>query len=234
LRDGNTITIGYDDLSRLTSKIYSSGDGTLSYTYDLLNRPGTVTKPSGNVVTYIYDALNRLTSEGQPFGSASSQYDAAGRRTRLTWNDGYYVTYDYFATGEMKSIRENGATSGVGVLATFSYDDLGQRLTLVRGNGTSTSGIYDYGAAPRLGCMWQDLNGGTTQAACSATPSASGQDQEVNFAYNPASQMTRRTSANDAYAWTQSYNVSRSYTANGLNQYTASGSITPTYDARVI
>jgi hypothetical protein len=28
------------------------------------------------------------------------------------------------------------------------------------------------------------------------------------------------------------YNVNRSYTANGLNQYTASGSVTPTYDTK--
>jgi RHS repeat-associated protein len=239
LRDGNTITIGYDDLSHPTSKTYSSGDGTLSYTYDLLNRPGTVTKPSGNVITYSYDALGRRTSEGQPFGSASSQYDAAGRRTRLTWNDGYCVSYGYLATNEMTAIKEGGANCDNSLLATFTYDDLGHRVGLSRSNGTSTSYSYDYpttdavhGTADRLGCMWQDLNGGTTQAACSTTPTASGQDQLVNFAYNPASQMTRRTSANDTYAWTQSYNVSRGYTANGLNQYTASGSITPTYDAR--
>jgi RHS repeat-associated protein len=234
LRDGNTIGYTYDTLSRLTAKTYSSGDGTLSYTYDLLNRPKTVTKPSGNVITYTYgfNASGALITEGQPFGSASSQYDLAGRRTRLTWNDGYYVTYDYLVTGEMTAIHENGAASGPGLLATFAYDDLGQRLTLGRGNGTTTSAVYDYGAAPRLGCLWQDLNGGTTQAACSATPTASGQDQEVNFAYSPTSQISRRTSANDAYAWTQSYNVNRGYTANGLNQYTASGSIAPTYDAR--
>jgi RHS repeat-associated protein len=233
LRDGQSIGFGYDDLGRVTSKTFSAGDATISYTYDLLGRRGTVTRgSSGIVLTYGFDVLSRLLYEWQPFGSSSSQYDVAGRRTRLTWNDGYYVTYDYDNVGEMAAIRENGATSGVGVLATFSYDDLGQRLTLARGNGTSTTGVYDYGAAPRLGCMWQDLNGGTTQAACSTTPTASGQDQEVNFAYNPASQITRRTSANDAYAWTQSYNVNRGYTANGLNQYTASGSITPTYDAR--
>lgn len=232
LRDGQTISFGYDNLSRLLSKTYSSGDGTLSFAYDLLSRVGTVTKPSGNVITYGYDALGRVISEGQPFGSASSQYDAAGRRTRLTWNDGFYVTYEYFATGEMSVIRENGAGSGPGVLATFGYDDLGQRVTLTRGSGTVTTGLYDYGAAPRLGCLWEDLNGGTTQAACSTTPTAAAQDQEVNFAYSPASQISRRTSANDAYTWTQSYNVNRGYTANGLNQYTASGSITPTYDAR--
>jgi RHS repeat-associated protein len=233
LRDGNTIGYAYDTLSRLTSKTYSSGDGTLSYAYDLLNRPKTVTKPSGNVITYTYgfNASGALITEGQPFGSASSQYDLAGRRIKLTWNDGYYVNYDYLVTGEVSAIRENGATSGAGVLATFAYDNLGQRIALGRGNGTTSSYSHDYGAAPRLGCILHDLSGGSAAPTCGAV-TASGQDFAVNFGYNPASQITTRVSANDAYAWTQSYNVSRGYTANGLNQYTASGSITPTYDAR--
>ena len=35
----------------------------------------------------------------------------------------------------MTKIRENGATAGVGVLATYGYDDLGRRTALTRGNG---------------------------------------------------------------------------------------------------
>ena len=46
----------------------------------------------------------------------------------------------------------------------------------------------------------------------------------------PASQIATSTRDNDLYAWTAHYNVSRPYTANGLNQYTLSGSITPTFD----
>jgi hypothetical protein len=34
----------------------------------------------------------------------------------------------------------------------------------------------------------------------------------------PAHQIVTRTSSNDAYASTSAYNVSRAYTANGLNQ----------------
>ena len=54
-------------------------------------------------------------------------YDLAGRRTRLTWPDSFYVDYDHLVTGEVSAVRENGATSGVGVLATYAYDDLGRR-----------------------------------------------------------------------------------------------------------
>jgi RHS repeat-associated protein len=47
----------------------------------------------------------------------------------------------------------------------------------------------------------------------------------------PASQIKQNTRSNDAYAWNGHYNVTRSYTSNGLNQYTASGSLTLSYDA---
>jgi RHS repeat-associated protein len=50
--------------------------------------------------------------------------------------------------------------------------------------------------------------------------------------FNPAGGIASHTSDNDAYAWGGHYAVNRSYTSNRLNQYTASGSVTPTYDSR--
>ncbi|MBY0285335.1 MAG: hypothetical protein K2W81_15405 [Sphingomonas sp.] len=86
-----------------------------------------------------YDALGRMTSEAQTIGSIASQYDSAGRRTRVTWSDGFYATYDYDITGNMTAVRENGTTE----LASYSYDDLGRRTSLTRGNGTVTNYGYD-------------------------------------------------------------------------------------------
>jgi YD repeat-containing protein len=48
----------------------------------------------------------------------------------------------------MQAGRENGASSGVGVLATHAYDPLGRRLSLTRGNSSSTA--YQYDGASRL------------------------------------------------------------------------------------
>ena len=47
----------------------------------------------------------------------------------------------------------------------------------------------------------------------------------------PASQIASLTRTNDAYAWTGHANVDRNYTTNGLNQYTAAGPASFTYDA---
>ena len=162
-----------------------------------------------------------FSGEGQSFVKAprktSFTYNVAGRRTRITHADSFYVDYDYLVTGEVTNVRENGATSGAGVLATYSYDNLGRRTGMARGNGTSKS--YSWDAVSRLSQMVEDLSG-------------SGSDLTLGFTYNPASQIATTTRSNDSYAWSDHYNVNRSYTSNGLNQYTASGSITPTYDTK--
>jgi RHS repeat-associated protein len=117
----------------------------------------------------------------------------------------------------MTAIRENGATTGLGMLAKFTYDNLGQRKTLTRGNLAATNYTFDTGS--RLTGLTQALPGLAW-------------DLTQGFTYNPAGQMLSQTRSNDAYAWTEAANVNRYYTANGLNQYTASGSIVPTYDTK--
>jgi RHS repeat-associated protein len=217
LRDGNSIAYTYDALDRVTLKDLPGSEPDISYTYDNADRLLSASQTS-STLSYAYDALGRPVSATSPRGTVSYQHDAAGRRTRLTWPDGFYVTYDYLVTGEVSAIRENGAVSGAGVLATYSYDDLGRRIGMARGNGTTTSLGFD--AVSRLATLTQDL-GGTTY------------DQSYTLSgYNPAGQIGSRAATNDTYAWTAHYNVSRGYTSNGLNQYTASGSVSPSYDSR--
>lgn len=55
------------------------------------------------------------------------------------------------------------------------------------------------------------------------TPIASGYSAQYGFGYNPASQITQLTRNNDAFAWTGAVNGTKSYSANGLNQYTMAG-----------
>jgi YD repeat-containing protein len=97
-------------------------------------RPG-----DSKTVSYTYDALGRVLSESQPFGSISYQFDSASRMTRLTWGDGFYVNYDRDVLGLVTKIRENGASSGVGVLASYAYDSNGRRTSVTRGNGAVTN-----------------------------------------------------------------------------------------------
>lgn len=217
LRGGMTIGLSYDHLNRLTTKDLPGSEPDVSYTYDLLGRM-TGASQTGNALTFTYDALGRNLTQGGPLGTVSSQYDAAGQRTRLTWPDSFYVTYDHLVTGEVSAIRENGATSGIGVLATYSYNDLGRRTNLTYGNGTTST--YGYDSVSRLASLSINLDGSTTT-----------NDVTTTFGYSPANAIVSQTRSNDLYFWDGHYNVGRSYTSNGLNQYTAVGATSPTYDA---
>jgi RHS repeat-associated protein len=219
-RSADTISYGYDNLDRLTSKT-SSVVPSVAYTYDLLSRPLTAKfSSSGQGVTNAFDALSRLTSSSSDVGGTAHaltyQYDLAGNRTRLTWWDGFYMAYDRLVTGDLSAVRENGAISGVGVLATFGYDNLGRRTSLTRGNGTSTS--YSYDAVSRLSSLTQDLPGTAF-------------DVTFGFSYNPANQIASETRNNDSYAYNAYANTNTNTTTNGLNQVTAAGSISATWDA---
>ncbi len=239
LRDGQVIDYYYDALGQKTFTDLPSTAGALNadvtYVYDNVGNLVSATDSGGGVVSHTYDALGRVLSEGNGARTLTYRYDEAGRRKRLTWNDGFFVTYDYLNTGELAAIRENDAASGIGVLATFSYDNLGRRTVLARGNGTQT--IYGYDGR-RLTSLTQDLAGGAW-------------DQTLGFGYNPANQMVTRTSSNNAYTFTESAVVSRTYSANALNQYsetsagspmsfgydgrgnmTAAGAVTYAYDVR--
>ncbi len=220
LRDGQVIGFSYDALNRVTLKDLPAPDVDVSFSYDLFGRTTGVQKGTMQHILS-YDALGRRTREAQPFGAMDYQYDPAGRRTRQSWNDGFYVTTDYDVTGNVTAIRENGAASGVGVLASYGYDDLGRRISLTRGNGTSTTYLPD--ALSRLSSLTQNLAGTAS-------------DLTLTFHYNPAGEIIDRTRSNDGYAWRGAVDVNRNYSSNGLNQYGAANSAGGTtsfgYDAR--
>jgi RHS repeat-associated protein len=220
-RDGKVISYGYDNLARLTQKDLPNSvtyEADVTYAYDLLGRLVGASDTNGYAGTFSYDALGRLLTQSTNwYGAKTSAFDLAGRRTRLTWRDGFFVDYDYLTTGEMSRVRENGATSGAGLLATFGYDDLGRRTGLTRGNGTVTGYSYDIGS--RLTSLTQDLAG-------------SANDLSLSFAYNPAFQIVSTTRSNDSYAWAGHGSGTTGSTANGLNQLATRGGATLAYDGR--
>ena len=96
-----------------------------------------------------------------------------------------------------------GATSGIGVTATYEYDDLGRRKKLTLGNGVVTD--YAFDGASRLTDMDHDFNGTTN-------------DTDIDFSYNPAGQITQRVGSNDLFAYLDHWNIDADAIVNGLNQ----------------
>lgn len=216
-RDNKTTRFSYDALNRLTLRDFDNGNtgADINYSYDLSGRLLSAYFGNGSTIGMTYDALGRLVSQANYSRTIGFQYDAAGRRTRLQYPDGFFVDYDYDLLGRTTAIRENGATSGVGVLARYAYADDGALATLTRGNGTTTAVQVD--GIGRLARLTHDFAG-------------TAQDWQASFSYTPSSQIASRSQVNDAvYAWRGHYNVNRSDTANGLNQLTTSGPLTLTY-----
>ncbi|MGA0601536.1 RHS repeat-associated core domain-containing protein [Caulobacter sp. KR2-114] len=213
-RDGTTtITSTYDALNRPTRVTTPDQDNV--YAYDLAGKITSVTRHSdGTGVVYGYDTAGRQTSE-TTFGKALTfQVDANGNRVRTTWADGYFVTYDVDPLNRVTAVRESGAASGIGVLATYAYDPLSRRTSLIRGNGAVTS--YGYDSGDRL-----------TNLALALAPAMSASNLALTFAYTNANQLQTRTSDNGAYAWTNHATATVNTTPDGLNRdaavVTASG-----------
>lgn len=220
LRDTQVITYDYDALNRWTTKYLPSPEVNITSTYDLQGRPLNVSQ-GGATVGRTYDAIGLLRTETTARGTMEYDYDEAGRRRQTKWPDGFYVTQDHYVTDEVWHIREYGATTGPGVLATYGYDNRGRHTSLSRGNGAVTDIGYD--AVVRVSSLSHNLAG--TSADVSTT-----------FTFNPASQLRSWSRNNDAYAWSSNPTVERLYSVNGLNQLTqtTSGGTTVAYgyDAR--
>ncbi|WP_298095799.1 RHS repeat-associated core domain-containing protein [Brevundimonas sp.] len=224
-RAGQTTSYTWDLLGRLRIIDAPSGTDDFEYRYDLLNRKTSVSTDveilpivcSATTTCLAWDALSRQTSQTDGFGVLAYQYDAAGRMTRITWPDSYYSAYEHDLTGAVTAIRENGATSGAGVLATYGYSNLGQVTGITRAGGSGVVTTFGYDAFGRMTSLGHDASG-------------SGDDVTLGYAYNPAGQITGRTVNDTDYVWTPSTGAT-AYTLNGLNALTQVDSSSVTYDS---
>lgn len=219
LRDTTIIGYSYDDLGRLAAKDLPGSEADVSYSYDLTGRALGVVQ-GGHTNSFVHDALGRLTSQSDPLGTIGYSYDAASQRLTMSYPGSVLtINYDYDTAGNVTKIRENGATSGVGVLAAYAYDNVGRPSSLTFGNGSVQS--FGYDANQRLATLTNNLGGAATT-----------HDLTQSFTYNPASQIASVARSNDAYAWGAHYNVDRSYTINGLNRIASAGGASFAYDGR--
>ena len=135
-------------------------------------------------------------------------------RIGITWPEtAFYVTTTYDALNRPTAIKELGTTN----LASYAYDDLSRRTTVTLGNSTTTS--YAYSTQSALATLTHNLTG-------------TAQDQTYTYTRNQVQEITGQSWTNDSYQWTGYTNGTKSYTANGLNQYTAAAGATLTHDTK--
>jgi RHS repeat-associated protein len=213
LRNEDEVDFAWDNLNRLYLKDLPEGDDVY-FAYDNHGRMLSALhgSPSGNGIVNQYDGLGRLDSRATFGWTLGYDYDAAGRRTRITHPDSFYADYIYNVAGELTSIVDSDDVT----LASIIYDSLGRREQINRANGTSTT--FDYDPVSRLETLEQDLDG-------------TSHDATIGFQYSPSAQIISRTQSNDAaYTWMPGTSAAVSKTHNGLNQLTQTGSTTATHD----
>lgn len=219
LRDGQTTTMHYDGIGRLSS---TTGAIAQSFTYDNFGQTKTHTQ-NGFTETYIYDTAGLLLSDAQPAGTVTYTYDAYGKRNRMTYPDGFYVTYNYWADDSGWFIRDN---AGLYILR-HEFDNYGRLKTKKLGNGTPypvqlTPG---YDARSRMTTLTTNL---------STTAATTAYDVTSTFGYTEADQIDTRGINKAVYEMPAPAIGTTNYTINGLNQIaTKTGASSSfTYDAR--
>lgn len=215
-RAAQTTTLTWDLLGRVIGVDAPAGTMDVARTYDNLGR-GLTSTGNGQTLTVAWNALSHPVSETGPLGSMAFEYDAAGRKIRITWPDAFYVKYSHDLDGAVTSVSENGATSGPQVLAEYAYDNLGQPTRISRAGGAGAVTTYGYDTFARLTSLAHNASGTT-------------HDVTLSFSYNPAGQITSRTTSNTAYIYVPTTGTA-DYGVNDLNQITEIGSTSVLYDA---
>lgn len=144
----STITYDFDGANRLT-RASDSAAGSLTRSYDLLDRMTAETGPSGSVsysydgadrrvamsapgqppTTYSYDQADRLTGVVRGSQNVTHSYDGAGRRQSTVLPNGVSQEYSYDDASQLTGItyRFSGATMGD---LKYAYDDAGKRTAV--------------------------------------------------------------------------------------------------------
>jgi RHS repeat-associated protein len=191
-----TITRTFDLLDRLTEE--ETPEGLVSYTYDDAGRRSTMTVEGQTAVSYGYDSADRLTGISRGTPSVSIVYDNADRRTSLTLPNGIVVEYAYDAASQVTGLTYKLDGSTLGAL-TYAYDPNGQR--------TAISGSYARTGLPAAltSATYDDANqiasfGGTSYSYDSNGNLTS--DGSQGYSWNARDQLTGITggaSASFAY-----------------------------------
>lgn len=225
---GNITTFAYDTMSRQTqafnpaiqvgalmTRAYQP-DGplasltdatahTTSYAYDGFDRLATTTYPGSTTETYTYDAdSNILTRKTRKGDTITLTYDTLNRLSTKSPPSSPVVTYGYDLLGHVTSVSDT-STAITAVSATATY---------------TTTASYDALNRP-LGVSW-------TPTVTQTAPTQAG----VTFThgYDANNRRVSQSATDNSWLLYPSTTGTTSYTANNLNQYTAVGGASPTYD----
>jgi len=136
---GHVTTFTYDGRgNKLTETLLRQGSGgqadsfsnTVTYTYNALNQPLTITDARGNTTWYIYDARGNLVQEIDALDNVTTYaYDTRGNMLSRTDALSNRWEYGYDTLGRQTSAVVRSQASSVERQESFTYDANGNQLT---------------------------------------------------------------------------------------------------------
>jgi RHS repeat-associated protein len=224
----SALSYTYDDANQLISEtqqiLPDQAPMSFSYTYDQDGRRFIMREPSSQGVTYEYGARGQLTKvlNGiRTFGEfayyppilASYTYDLNGSRLSRTLVDqGEQHPNANYAYDDANRLLGLDNVEGINSFARFDYT--------YNAVGNRTSRQSTVNGQPSLDTYAYDAIDQVAQAKYNFDASANAQDRQVDYGYDSAG---NRASVTDNGS-------STSYSANNVNEYTTTGSLTPAYD----
>lgn len=213
-RRGNITSFTYDSLNRLITVTNPAG-GVSTTTYDAYGNLASFTNPTGEITSYSYDELNRPTSVTHPItGTTTTEYDLSGRVIKTTDGIGEETTYTYDDADQLISM-----TNALGDTESFTYDQIGELASTTDAKGNETRFVYDglgrmisrtdpenrteeFGYDLRNNLIAQltrnqgaiahvyDAINRLTRTATAVSARASELDNDINYTYDEASNLT--------------------------------------------
>jgi len=252
-RDASLITFAYDERGNLSQRVYPDGN-TDTFTYGVSNEMLTATN-NNSTVSFAYDSDGRMISETLNGNVTSYAYDAMGLTRTLTYPSGRVIQEVYDQRERLSGLLEGAGGSSISMR---TYNGANQLATQALTNGTMLSTTFDTVGNP---AVLAHSNGGgdfaaaalsysandklvtamnTVDASASRTFAYDGDDRLTAYAEGTLSGGTISTptraityNLDDVANWTSVVRdgTTENTTINNLNQYTAFGAFSPTYNA---
>jgi RHS repeat-associated protein len=193
---------------------------TVTRTWNAVGGKATEAYPSGLTLAYSYNDIDAYSSISDGTNTIASWTYVGTRPKVVTFQNGMTQTNSYSGfRNEIATIHHETGTPSTILRLDYGYNAVHDRTYERYGASGSSGDAFEYDKARRLTVAWMG----------SSTPSSpSGNAYVKKIEYNMDDDGNRTSVVTTVY---QQSPTTVSYTDNNLNQYTAVGSASPSYDA---